>query len=164
MMPDADNAWKALLQVNDWIKVADAKAAAALAGGGVLGGLLVRGFPRPGVWMHQPWHTGLMLVSFLLVSAGTLVALTAVAPRIHKRGQHSPVYFGHIARHYLELHDFKATFLPALEREGQLRELLAEQLWTNSRIARRKFRRVSLSVWLLGGGLTTAAVAGVLQP
>lgn len=163
-MADTDNAWKALLQVNDWIKVADAKAAAALAGGGVLGGLLVRGFPRPYAWLHQPWHTGLMLVSFLLVSASILVALTAVAPRIPKRGQPSLVYFGHIARHYAEPQAFKAAFLPALECEGQLRELLAEQLWANSRIALRKLQKVSLSVWLLGGGLTIAAVAGVLQP
>ncbi|MEV0704930.1 Pycsar system effector family protein [Saccharopolyspora sp. NPDC050389] len=162
-MPGTDDAWKALLQVNDWIKLADAKAAAALAGSGVLGGLLVRGFPQPYAWAHQPWHAVLMLASFLLVSASTLLALTAVAPRLHRRGRPSIVYFGHIAHHYAELHDFKAAFLPALEREGQLRELLAEQLWTNSRIARGKLQKVSLSIWLLGGGLTTAALAGLLR-
>ncbi|MGI8309546.1 Pycsar system effector family protein [Saccharopolyspora hattusasensis] len=163
-MPGIDDAWKALLQVNDWIKVADAKAAAVLAGSGVLGGLLVRSFPRPHAWAHHPGHAVLMLASLLLVSISTALALTAVAPRLNRRGRPSLVYFGHIARHYAGPNDFKAAFLPVLDREGQLRELLAEQLWTNSRIARRKFQKVSLSIWLLGGSLTTAAAAGLLQP
>ncbi|MGW1682585.1 Pycsar system effector family protein [Saccharopolyspora sp. NPDC002376] len=162
-MAGTEDAWKALQQANDWIKVADAKAAAALAGSGVLGGLLVRGFPRLGEWQHAPWRASFILAGFVMVSASALLALSVVLPRLRNTGQNSTIFFGHIALRYRDVHNFKASFLPALDREAQLRELLAEQLWSNSRVAQRKLRTVSVSVWLLGAALAMAAIAGIMH-
>lgn len=162
-MAGSEDAWKALLLVNDWIKVADAKAVATLAGGGVLGGLLVRGFPHPDEWHHAPWRAGLVLASFALVSASALLAMSVVLPRLRNPGRTSPLYFGDIAARYRDVSTFKASFLPVLDREAQLRELLAEQLWSSSRIAWRKHRTVSVSVWLLGAALATAACSGITR-
>lgn len=151
-----------MLQTTDWIRVADTKAAAILAGGGVLGGVLVRAFPVVAQWWSQPWHCGFLLASLALVTTSGLLALTVFAPRLRSGGRRSLIYFDHIAAKYSRMADFKTAYLAMLDREGQLREALAEQLWATSRIAREKFRRVTVSVWLLAGALITAIAGGLL--
>lgn len=162
-MTGTDDAWKALSQANDWIKVADTKAGAIVAVDGVLGGLLVRALPAADSWTRHPWQAGAILGGLTLVVAGALIALRVFAPRLRAGEPRSLIYFDHIARRYPKAADFKVTFIAMLDREGQLREALAEQLWANSRVARKKFRRVAVSLWLLAGALVVALCASLLQ-
>ncbi|AUI60392.1 Pycsar system effector family protein [Amycolatopsis sp. BJA-103] len=160
-MADTDDAWKALLQTNDWIKVADAKAAATLAASGVLGTVLVRSAPGQNAWRQEPWLASLAILSLILTVISTFVALRVFAPRIRTGEPRSLMYFDHIARRYPKALDFKHAFIGMLDRDGLMRESITEQLWANSRVARRKFKQVAFAIWSLGGALATQVAAGL---
>jgi hypothetical protein len=162
-MVNNDDAWKALLQTNDWIKVADAKAAATLTASGVLSGILVRSLPQRVAWQHEPWQVGLTFLSLILAVTSAFVALRVFAPRLRTGEPRSLMYFDHIARRYPRAVDFKQVFLGMLDRDGQMRESIAEQLWANSHVAHWKFRRVAFAIYLLGGALVAGLPVGLLQ-
>lgn len=158
-----DDAWKALAQATDWIKVADTKAGVTMAGNGVLGGVMVKALPPRSAWGHQPWQVTLTFLAIACVAISAFVALRVFAPRLRTGEPRSLIYFDHIARRYPKAADFKPKFVAMLGREGQLQEALAEQLWANSRVARKKYRRVAVAVWLLAAALVFALAAGLLE-
>ncbi|WP_406635123.1 Pycsar system effector family protein [Amycolatopsis sp. WGS_07] len=162
-MTDTEDAWKTLLQTNDWIKVADAKAAATLAASGVLGSVLARSAPGPTAWRQEPWLASLTMLSLTLTVISAFFALRVFAPRLRAGEPRSLMYFDHIARRYPKALDFKLTFICMLDRDGLMRESIIEQLWANSRVARRKFKQVAYAIWLLGGALATQVAAGLAQ-
>lgn len=161
-MTNSEDAWKALSQTNDLIKVADAKAGAMLAASGVLGGTLVRAVPAPLLWGESPWHVVLLLVSLALVAASILLALKVFVPRLRTGRSRSLLHFDNIARRYARAADFSPACRSLFEQDDRLHEALAEQLWATSRIARRKFRSVASAIWLFGLALIAALAAGLL--
>lgn len=162
-MAETDDAWKALLQVNDWIKVADTKAGAILAGCGVLGGVLARTLPQPGDWGIAPWQTVLTFVSLALTATSAVITLRVFAPRLRTGEARSLLYFDHIARRYPKNVDFKHVFLSTVDNPERMREAIVDQLWANSHVARKKFRRVAIAIWLFSGALLVALIVGVLK-
>lgn len=158
----AEDAWKALAQANDWIKVADTKAGAVIAASGVLGGFLLRAVPAPGHWGQDPWKVGILLVALAVVGTSALMSLRVFTPRLRTGEAPSLLYFDHIARCYPRPEEFTGPYLAMLRQEERLQESLAEQLWATSVIARRKFRSVTYAIWLLGAGIALAVAAGFL--
>lgn len=158
-----EDAWKALQQVNEWIKVADAKAAATTTGAGVLGGLLLRGFPPPASWPEDPWRAGVAVTSLALVGTSALLALHAFVPRLRAaRGRGPSIYFGHIADRYPSSRTFRKAIRGTLNQEGRLQKLIIEQVWENSRIAERKLRTVRWAIHLLSCALPSSALTALL--
>ncbi|MFC7343057.1 Pycsar system effector family protein [Saccharopolyspora griseoalba] len=162
-MTSSDEAWKALQQTHDLIKVADTKAAAIVTGNGVLGGVLIKALPAHGTWSAAWPHVTLMLSSIAAVSASILFALRVFVPRLRNAQPESLLYFGTIARRYPEPTKFIAAYRRLLDDGSKLEEALAEQVWTTSHIARQKFRNVTPALWLLGLALITALLAGLLK-
>ncbi len=161
-MTNAEDAWKALTQANDWIKVADTKAGLVLSASGVLGGSLLHGMPAYEQWAQQAWRTGLLLTALALACASALMSLWVFAPRLKVGEPSSLLYFDHIARRYSHPREFSRPYLAMLRREDRLQESLADQLWATSTVARRKFRHVTPAVWLLGTSLFVAAGGGLV--
>ncbi|WP_328393665.1 Pycsar system effector family protein [Nocardia sp. NBC_00416] len=148
--PDADDlrhaeqAWRILDHVQGLIRHAELKAVATLAAAGVLGQILVVLFRTP----------------LPAVAAGCGVAAGAAAivagicsgcvlwPRTSLRGS-TPnlLYFGSIASSPGLTAETYRHRLAALTRDpDELLAQVAAQVWTNSRIAHRKFRYANLAV------------------
>ncbi|ASR37180.1 hypothetical protein BAY61_21735 [Prauserella marina] len=161
-MTKSDDAWKALSQINDLIKVADAKAGVVLASAGVLGGIVVRAVPSPTQWRESWFHTGLLLLSIALVSVSILLSLRAFVPRLRTGGSRSLLHFDNIARRYTTAADFSTACRALFEQHERLQDAVITQLWATSKIARRKFRSVTCAIISLGFALLTALAAGVL--
>lgn len=161
-MADAEDAWKTLSQVNDWIKVADTKAGVVLSACGVLGGAVLHGMPPQPQWAGHPWKAGLLLCALALACASALMSLQVFAPRLKAGEPTSLLYFDHIARGYARPAEFSRHYLRMLDADDRLRAALAEQVWATSTVARRKFRRVTPAVWLFGAGLLLAGGAGLV--
>lgn len=161
-MTNAEDAWKTLAQVTDWIKVADTKAGAVLSACGVLGGAVLHGMPPQQQWAQQPWSVGLLFTSLALAAASALLAVQVFAPRLKAGEPTSLLYFDHIARGYAQPERFSRHYLTMLDADDRLRESLAEQVWATSTVARRKFRRVTPAVWLFGVSLLVAGGAGLV--
>ena len=162
-MTSSEEAWKALQQTHDLIKVADTKAAAIVTGSGVLGGVLVKALPAQGTWSAAWPHVVLMLSSIALLSVSILFALRVFVPRLRNDRPQSLLYFGTIARRYPEPTEFIPAYREMLSDGPELEAAIAEQVWTTSHIARHKFRNVTPAIWLLGIALLTALAAGLFK-
>lgn len=176
--PDPDQAWKALGLVNDWIRHAEAKTAAALAAAGVTGGVLynlVRDLKQPSIWLL----TIASLCGVTIVVAA-LAAIFALVPRltIRKRRSTTPsnddeappedptslLFFSHIARDYKS--DAAPTYAQVLKVLTSDRERLTEQIGrqvhANAHVAQRKYRYANIAVVGLALDLTLLGVTALL--
>ncbi|GAB3672549.1 Pycsar system effector family protein [Saccharopolyspora tripterygii] len=162
-MAHSEDAWKALQQTHDLIKVADTKAAAIVTGNGVLGGVLLKALPPHSAWPTAWPHVVLLLGSIAALSASILCALLVFAPRLRNDRPESLLYFGTVARQYADPAEFVPAYRKLLSDGPRLEKALAEQVWTTSHIARRKFRKVTPAIWLLAIALITALGAGLLK-
>lgn len=162
-MTSSEEAWKALQQTHDLIKVADTKAAAIVTGNGVLGGVLIKALPAQSTWPAAWPHVVLMLSSIAALSVSIVFALRVFVPRLRNAQPPSLLYFGTIARTYPEAAEFISAYRLLLSDGSKLEEALAEQVWTTSHIARRKFQNVTPAIWFLGFALFTALVAGLFK-
>jgi hypothetical protein len=156
--------WKSLQQVNEWIRFADAKAGAVLAGSGILGGFLVRAIPR--LDDFQRYTTRAVLLSIAIVSVGvsSSITLRVLAPRLRTGEARSLIYFDHIARRYpKDRNAFIENFLHLADNETDLARRTAEQVWATSLVARRKFRRVSYAIASLGLAMASSGLAVLVE-
>lgn len=146
---DPDRIWRTLELVNEWIRHAEAKAGATLAGTiAVAAGLFALWQASPPVWRW--WlvaSAALAIVAFLVaawLSIASLVPRLRVAPS--KEGTPNPLYFNDIAA----WSDGQATYLSEMmtisARPERLATELARQVWANSNVASRKFRWANRAV------------------
>jgi hypothetical protein len=160
-----DDAWFALDQVNNWIRFADAKASVLLAVSGVLGGLLLSR-PASTDGRLATVHTALWGAALVAVTLSALISVAVLLPRLKVRraGPASLIYFGDIARQFRRRHaEFVAAFRRAASDPQVMREEVAEQIWANSVVARRKFRHVAVATWLIGAALVTGGLSVYLE-
>ncbi|GAB7072128.1 hypothetical protein H7J06_31465 [Mycobacterium hodleri] len=150
---DAAEAWKAVGLVNDWVKHAETKAAATLAAAGVVGGVLYN-LVKSQTTFDCLMRLAAPLCGLLVLIAGGC-AITALWPRL-ARGEAptSALYFDHIARKHPHssgpyIEELRALLLAPDDLLSQL----AQQVWANARVARRKFQAV-------GWGLVSLFAAG----
>jgi hypothetical protein len=159
-----DDAWKALGQVNDWIRFADAKAIAVLAASGVLGGLLVRSIPRASDFKLHTATAILLSAAIVCIGASALITLRTLAPRLRAGEARSLLYFDHVARRYSQDRNaFVENFVGLGADEAGVVRQIADQVWVNSIVARRKFRRVSYAVVFLGLAMASSGAAVIVQ-
>ena len=152
---DAAEAWRAVGLVNDWVRHADSKSAAVLGAAGVTGGVLynlVKSQTSPG-WLISI-AAGVCAVGVLIAGATAIVALW---PRLRARGTAtSSLYFDHIARRHPTNYSSYAHELAALVASPvDLLDQLAQQIWSNALVAKRKYfwaglGLISLVVSLVG--------------
>lgn len=135
---EAAEAWKAVGLVNDWVKHAEAKAAATLTGAGVAGGVLYN-------LVQKPQHANALFAVSAIVGAVAVVAAASCAiiglwPRLRaKEPPTSALYFDHIARrHPKSAASYIAEFKQLVASPEALRDQLAQQIWANAHVARRK--------------------------
>jgi hypothetical protein len=159
-----EDAWKSLGQVNDWIRFADAKAVAIIAGSGVLGGFLVKAIPRLADFKVYPLRAGLLSLAIVCVGISALIALRTVAPRLRTGEARSLLYFDHVARRYTAARGaFVENYVSLATDHARFAEALVEQLWATSLVARRKFRRVAYAVTFLGIAMASSGLAVIIQ-
>ncbi len=160
-VPDPDGAWKTLSLVNDWIKHAETKAGATLAGTGVAGGVLYN-------LVKDQRNFGLVLAvsaslcGLFIVLAG-FGAVVALWPRLKAREEPtSRLYFSHIARRHS---DGSAGYVSELrelvDSPDALVEELGQQIWSNSRVAHTKYRWASRATGALGVAVLALGVVAL---
>ncbi|MDP9824062.1 Pycsar system effector family protein [Nocardioides massiliensis] len=160
---DAAEAWKAVGLVNEWVRHAETKAAAALATAGVIGGVLFSLVKDQTVFSLTIKIFG--PASGALAFAAGIAAVVALWPRL--RATEPPtslLYFDHIARKYPR-NNQGAEYVAALkglvaDPDGLL-EQLGQQVWANARVARRKFRWAGWAMVALIGSAMALSVVSV---
>ena len=160
----SEHAWKALQQVNEWIRFADAKAAAVLAASGILGGLVAKSAPTSINFSSQPLVALLTVSALAFVGGAVALSLCVFAPALNTGEPRSLLYFDHVARQYSQSpRRFSEHLATLLSHESDYTKQVAQQVWANSVIARKKFRRVALAVYALGIAMACSGLALVVE-
>lgn len=153
-----DNLWKVLEHTNDWLRFADTKAAGALAGAGVLGGLAANAL------LDDSTHLSCVARFFVVTGLFSLLAATALAlyvvvPRLKVGEPTSLIYYEHVARKYKKDPDaHHADLLKMLDDTDETSKQLANQIWANATVARQKYLYSSWSLLALAIAVTLLAV------
>lgn len=155
-----EDLWRILQNVSDWIRVADAKAGAALAIDGAvlaLAAARLRGSQSLGI----PAIVALSL-AVILAAASVLLAIWTVMPRARGLRITSIAHYGTIAA-FNSAVEYRGAALAALTDLDGMVENLSQHIWTFSRVAARKYLLVTWAIRLLASGML-AGVLGLLLP
>ncbi|MFM9700230.1 Pycsar system effector family protein [Streptomyces europaeiscabiei] len=157
-----DNAWRTLQIVTDWIKHAEAKAAVMLTAAGVIGGILYSL-----VSTAPPHNLPFDLTASLcaLLTAGSAMATgMALRPRRKNIGQPpNLLFFEHVAHAYRSPEDgYTEALSRLLVDDRTLTAAVAEQIWANAHVARRKYFWSGVGTVLLLCALAAVALTAAL--
>lgn len=153
-----ESLWKVLEHTNDWLRFADTKAAGALAGSGVLGGLAANALLDGST--HLSWPARFFVVTGLIaLLVAAALALYVIVPR-HKVGEPtSLIYYEHVARKYKNDPDaHHADLMKMLGDRDETGRQLANQIWANATVARQKYLYSSWSLLALAIAVLLLAV------
>ncbi|MGY5884669.1 Pycsar system effector family protein [Modestobacter lacusdianchii] len=163
---ETGEAWKALGLVNDWVRHAETKAAATLAALGVTGGALYN------LVKSQNDVSGFLAVMSTVCGAAVIVggvfALLALRPRLRSQEDAtSTLYFDHIARRHTSTDPapYQQELATLVASPSSLVAEIAQQVWSNARVAKDKYKwsawaLIALAVALISVALV-AAVLGI---
>jgi Family of unknown function (DUF5706) len=162
-MSDVDSAWKTLERVNEWIRFADSKAVALLTGNGVLGGFVIRAMPRWSQVGTHPWRYWFLATSLGFVMAAILSNLRVLTPKLKAGEPRSLLYFDHVGKRYRDPTNFNHAFRELLNDEPRLIDQIADQVWANSRVARKKFVAAGWATRFTALALALAGLGGIMR-
>lgn len=160
---EVENSWQALSLVVTLILHAEAKAAACLAGSGVVAGVLYSLVAE-----LEDWSSGVALAAVVCAGASVLAGLAAglvLVPRLLRRTPAtSLLYFRHVASRWpraAHFENFELALRSVLEDDRRLVGQIAQQIHANSLVARSKYNWCTLAVASLlaaMGGLGATAL------
>lgn len=151
-----EGAWRLLGVVDEWVRYADVKASATLAGAGVLFGALAAAGASDHI-VSAPPATGVFgIISLVLAVIAAGLAIWNLVPLLRFGEPASLIYFEHVARAYEKCTDHSKALREMMSDEDEYFEQLANQVWANSRVARNKF----LLNGFAAGALGLAVLAG----
>ncbi len=149
---DADQAWKVLSLVNDWLRHAETKLATTLTAAGVTGGALFNL-----VKSHESGsfiYNASAVVCFVGVLSAAVCAAVGLFPRLtlnalrrwlsranRNQAPHNPIYFNDIASTYpFGSSDYAPALRHLTTTPDDIVDNIAQQIQANSFLAQRKYR------------------------
>jgi hypothetical protein len=177
-MDKGDYRQSLLRETRDELARADAKASILLAASGIAFAALLSAGSTSSWYPDKLSHQGARVLAWIavaLVLLGIGVVGAAVKPRLRANPseQSKPYYFGDVEAYWPRWwqlghrgslrqkgRDDFAKALQALSSSApEQSERLDEQIWTLSHIAYRKYRLVSIGMWLYAGSALAAVTA-----
>jgi len=173
--PNPDHAWKALSNINDWIKHAESKTGIVLAAAGASGVLLynlVKDQTDPGFWLS----TAALLAGVFLVLTG-LAGVFAILPRLTLNPKRLPffkkaepdlsslLFFSHVAKKYKGEDgnpSFVEVFRTLTSDDDHLTQQIAQQVHANATVAHRKYRAANIAIVTLALDYASLAVVAAI--
>jgi len=165
--PDADQAWKALSLVNDWVKHAEAKLGVILAATGVSGGILFNLVKNRG-GASVAFDVAAVFCAVSVLAAGAC-AMIGLYPRVRLRRKTTddavnPLFFHDVARAYKgDAPRYAAVLHTLTTNPDDLVRHLGQQIHANATVAQRKYRWANRAIRaLLLGILALGALAAII--
>ena len=161
---DPDTAWKSLALVVDWIKHAETKAVATLAGTGVAAGVLFNVTKDVKTWPGLT-ATAVGACVVLLVVAGVCAGV-ALRPQLrHRLPGKNLLFYRDISRDYPKDSSGKAYVAALQKLSADPQSIVAEvaaQVWANAHVATRKYVWAGLAINALVCALGALALVVLL--
>lgn len=156
-----DAMWRLFQTTSDWVRFADTKATATLAGSGILGGILIQAALKDGSSAGSGAAVVLAVLAGGFTLASALGSLWCLLPRLSVGEPVSLIYFNHVARKFKDdAKGHQQAIRQLVRTPDDLLNELATQVWANSTVAHTKYIASGVALLLLGiGGVLTAAAA-----
>lgn len=162
--PDPDQAWKALSLVNEWLRFAEAKAAAVIAVAGVSGGVvynLVKGVS------DAPCPISVMTIVSIgfILGAGVCSAMVFIPRRknpIQGDDFINLLFYSHIARKYPDEPTYAQVLSALTSNPIELTRHIAHQVHANAGVAQHKFDWATRGILATFGVLVSLAILASL--
>jgi hypothetical protein len=159
-----ESLWRTYDTINEWIILADTKAAAILAAQAIVVGLVVGAMPEPPhtTCAHQQlvWVLPLVILT-ALVAAGA--SLWCIAPTLKVGEPQSMIFFAHVAKRYETPELYVETARQTWSSEEKASTELGSQIWANSLVASRKYWRITIATAGFAANLLLSVLAVLLS-
>lgn len=150
--------WNIHSGIADLIKFSDTKAGAVLTANGVIVGFaLSNASAIDNLLSTSTVFSVLLAVGMTSVYLSSILCLFSIMPRLNLGKSNSIVFFVSIANSYKTADDY-GNAVEKLFTEGNEDALLANEIWTVARIAKRKYLLVGIGLWFFASTLLTTLV------
>ncbi len=145
-MEKNSNLWKILAEVNDAIKFAEEKAIGIISTSGILTAFL---FSKQDLNKNfdNKFFFALFSLCIAFLFASIIFSLLCLKPNFSNKSVDSVFYFNAILKKDKKEEDWSKDFNRILGNEEELETQISEQVLTKSKIARRKYRFINLSIY-----------------
>jgi hypothetical protein len=159
-----DKLWKIFANVNDWLKIAEAKNAMLIG----FNGASIFGISRI-MTEVGPWLWGYLLIVCIILCFSVLISFFAFIPRL--KGLPPGIFYNSRVKNiyyfeYLKTLNYE-NLLHELDPETKKFELpdsikhLADQIISNANIASRKYSNFTVAIWITICGIVTPILGGI---
>jgi hypothetical protein len=151
-----------ILQINiDWLRFSESKAGIILT---VYGVIFTMGYTNATAVFSSLQHSGflgfLICVYGLMSLASIGFCFSCLNPNLKNLEESSSIiYFGHISKKHKEFKEYKIYAQSVLDNEDKFTDHITEQIYVNSRLAWKKFTRVSWALRLFIFSLVVLLIA-----
>jgi len=140
--------WQILKNNQEMIRFSEVKAGLVMSIYGILFSVLLNSSTgiRDEI-VDWPWYLFIMIIAFVFVTLSSLYyAFKCFKPRFENKNPTSVIYFGDIVSDFKEYKSYHVFLEKIVVDDYEMSLQLAEQIHTNSSIAKRKFQAVSKSI------------------
>lgn len=149
MKDKLENQWKIYQMINELTRFSDSKAAASITFNGIFYVLFFSSINGSNTFLSFSWLSIILAVlTFITSSISIIYSFLCIIPTLGSKGTKSIFYFDHIAEHPKSI-DYLLYSKQIYVKDDELFEQLSEQIYINSKIARKKFRNVNVSMRFL---------------
>ena len=146
-----DNYWNTYNTINEWIKFSDTKAGIIITIYSVILTILYSNANETYEIVSSSWiYISLTLLSAILAGVSLYYCFRCLLPRVeNEKGNHrSVIYFGHITAKFESHESYEQYANDEFADETKFQKQIAEQVYTCSEIAQKKFKNVSQAIVL----------------
>lgn len=146
-----ETAWRTYEIINEWIKFSDAKAGAILAADGVIASVVFALLQSSFQVSSANLLTIIIIVlGIICVCFSVYFSLLCLNPTLKVGEPKSLIFFDHIAQKYQIPADYKKDFLETFNDTDTAITQITEQIWANSKVAKKKYFAVTWSTRFFG--------------
>jgi len=139
--------WSILSNINDWIKYSDTKATIILTLYGVILTIIYSNANDVLIGINNSyWILSLSILTALFSVLSIIFSFLCINPRLKNSTPNSIIYFGDIHTKFKNSTDYFEASSGFLSKPINYSKELAEQIYTNSNIAWKKFSNVTYSL------------------
>jgi len=142
-----ESLWKTYDTINEWIRLADTKAAVVLAAQAVIIGLVLGAVPDGPATTVLQAQLGWALPGAIFTGlVAALFALWCINPILKVGEPRSVVFFAHVAKGYSKPECYAKDALEMWTDSDKAAAEVSCQVWANSKVAWRKYWRVTVAI------------------
>lgn len=143
--------WNILKNNQEMIRFSEVKAGLVISVYGILFSVLLNGYSAIRLEVAGwPWYLIIVVIAFVVLTLTSLYfAFKCFRPRFENKNPTSVIYFGDIVADFKEYKLYHEFLEKIVNDDRDMSTQLAEQIHTNSSIARRKFQAISKSIRFL---------------